>query len=72
MTEKQFLEKMVDLLDTEEEVTLDTVLADIEEWDSISLVGFLAFANNHSNSKITAADVRKAQTINDLYEMVKA
>lgn len=72
MTEKQFLDKIVDLLDTEEEVTLDTVLADIEEWDSISLVGFLAFANNHSNSKITAAEVRAAQTINDLYEMVKA
>lgn len=72
MTEKQFLEKMMDLLDTEEEVTLDTVLADIEEWDSISLVGFLAFANNHSNSKITAAEVRDAKTINDLYELVKA
>ena len=72
MTEKQFLDKMVDLLDTEEKITLDTVLADIEEWDSISLVGFLAFANNHSNSKITASEVRKAQKLSDLFEMIKA
>lgn len=45
MTENAFIEKMVDLMDTEDELTMDTNLLDIEEWDSLSFVSFIAFAN---------------------------
>lgn len=68
---EQFVEKMVDLLDCEEEITVDTVLEDLDEWDSLSLVGFLAMANAVYGKKVVAADVRAAQTVKDLYELVK-
>ena len=42
MNENEFIEKMVDLMDTEEEISPASKLADIEEWDSISVVSFLA------------------------------
>lgn len=68
---EQFLEKMIDILDCEQEVTMETELADLEEWDSLSLVSFMAMANAAYNKKVIPADVKMARTIADLYELVK-
>lgn len=68
---EQFLEKMADILDCEQEVTMETVLADLEEWDSLSLVSFMAMANAAYGKKVSPADVRMAKTIADLYYLVK-
>lgn len=68
---EQFIEKMVDILDSEEEITMDTVLDDLEEWDSLSLVSFMAMANAVYGKKVVPADVKAAGTIKDLYELVK-
>ena len=43
MNENVFIEKMVDLMDTEDDIQMDTALEDIEEWDSLSYVSFLAW-----------------------------
>lgn len=68
---EQFIEKMMDVLDCEEEITMDTVLKDLEEWDSLSLVSFMAMANANYGKKVQPADVKAAVTIQDLYELVK-
>lgn len=68
---KQFLEKMMDILDCEQEITMKTVLADLEEWDSLSLVSFMAMANAAYGKKVILADVKMAKTVEDLYELVK-
>lgn len=68
---EQFLEKMTDILDCEQEVAMDTVLTELEEWDSLSLVSFMAMANAAYNKKVIPADVKMAKTIADLYELVK-
>lgn len=68
---EQFLEKMTDILDCEQEVTMETVLADLEEWDSLSLVSFMAMANAAYSKKVIPADVKLAKTVADLYELVK-
>ena len=68
---KQFLEKMTDILECEQEVTMETVLADLEEWDSLSLVSFMAMANAAYGKKVIPADVKMAKTVADLYELVK-
>ena len=33
MTTKEFIEKLTDILDCEEELTMETELSEIEEWD---------------------------------------
>lgn len=68
---EQFIEKMVDLLDCEEEITMDTVLDELDEWDSLSFVSFLAMANAAYGKKIEPSDVRRAETIGDLYSLIK-
>ena len=57
---KQFLEKMMDILDCEQEITMKTVLADLEEWDSLSLVSFMAMANAAYGKKVIPADIKMA------------
>ena len=68
---EQFIEKIIDVMDIEEEITADTVLEDLEEWDSLSLVRFMAMANAAYGKKVVAADVKMAKTVADLYELVK-
>lgn len=71
MSEKEFLEKMVDILDAEEEFTLETKLEDIEEWDSLSAVGYIAMANTSCQKNINPDDIKKAEYIKDLYNLLK-
>ena len=71
MTENAFIEKMVDLMDTEDELTMDTNLLDIEEWDSLSFVSFIAFANAKVGKKVTSDMVRSAKTVSDLYHLIE-
>ena len=68
---EQFIERIIDVMDIEEEITADTVLEDLEEWDSLSLVSFMAMANAAYCKKVVAADVKMAKTVADLYELVK-
>lgn len=68
---EKFIEQMIDVLDLEEEITMDSVLEDMEEWDSLSLVSFVALATSVYKKNLSTADVRKAKTVADLYELVK-
>lgn len=70
MTENKFIEELIELMDTEEELTMDSVLADIDEWDSLSYVAFLAMASTKTDKKVTPADVKAAVVVRDLYNLV--
>ena len=70
MTEKEFLDVMDEILDTEESVSMDTVLEDLEEWDSLSIVSFLAMVDVEYGKTMRAAQFKDAQTIGDLYRLV--
>ena len=65
------LNRMTDILDAEDDVTMDAVLADIEEWDSLSVVSYVAMANTSCGKKVNVKDVREAVTIQDLYNLLK-
>lgn len=68
---EQFIEKMMDVMDIEVNITADTVLTDLDEWDSLSLVSFMAMANATYGKKVLTEDVKMAKTIADLYALVK-
>ena len=66
----KFLENMIDLLDTETEILPETHLDAIEEWDSLSIVSFLAMVDVEYGKTMRAAQFKDAQTIGDLYRLV--
>ena len=71
MTKEIFLERMADILDVEDEITLDTNLSELDEWDSLSIVSYVAMANAACGKKVDVKKVREAVTIQDLYDLLK-
>ncbi len=71
MTTKEFIEKLIDILDCEEEITMETELSEIEEWDSLGVISFLAEMGRLSAAPVKAADVKAAKTVEDLFSLVK-
>lgn len=69
MDEKLFTAKIREILDNES-ATMDSVLADIEEWDSLSIVSFVAFANSSCGKKVAPAVIRECKTVRDLYNLI--
>lgn len=66
MTQDEFLTAMQDVLQTEEELTTDTVLDDLAEWDSLSVMATMAFLDKNFGVKTTMADYKELKTIGDI------
>ena len=70
MSEQKFIQSMAELMDTEAAIDMDTVLAEVEEWDSLSKVAFMAMAAGASEKKVSYEDVKNAIKIRDLYGLI--
>lgn len=68
--EKKFLSDLADLLDTESDISFDTNLEDIDEWDSLSYVSFVAVALSKYKVSVAKEEITAAKTVNDLYKAV--
>lgn len=66
MAREKFLETFIEVLQTEEEITFETLLDDIEEWDSLSKMATIAFLDKNYSQKITFADVKEFKTVEDV------
>lgn len=66
MNREEFLEAMVDVLQTEEEITFETLLEDLEEWDSLSIMATMAFLEKEFGVKTSMKDYQNMQTIEDI------
>lgn len=71
MNEKDFMSKIREILDNES-VTMDSVLADIDEWDSLSAVSFIAFANSSCGKMLMPDKVWECTTVRGLYSLLSA
>ena len=71
MSKEEFLEKLTDILDCEEELSMETQLDEIEEWDSLGILGFLAEMERYTSSSLLAKDVKDAKTVEDLFNLIK-
>lgn len=72
MTEQQFLSMMKEeILDTDIDVTMDMSLSDIEEWDSLAFVSFIAMAKASASKKIDRTTVQNATTVKELYTLLQ-
>ena len=69
MQVEEFIKNLTEIIDTEEKLTLETKLSDLEDWDSLSLVGFLSFCNSKLKLSATPDEVKAAQTVADLFKI---
>lgn len=66
MTKQEFLEKLQDVLERDDEITEDMVLADMDEWDSLAAMAVMAFFNRQLSITLVPAEVREMKTVQDL------
>ena len=71
MNRDEFLTNIVDILQIEDEENLsfETNLIDLEEWDSISVISTVAFLDSKFGKKVTVTDLQDAKTIEDIAKL---
>ena len=66
MTKEEFFNRMKDVLQTDTTLTADTVLDDLVEWDSLSMMATLAFLAKDFGVEVGLRDFKEMSTIDDL------
>ena len=66
MSEQEFIDKLTEIMDTEYSLEIDTILEDVEEWDSLSCVTFLTMCKG-MQKEVSPEDIVAAKTVRDLY-----
>lgn len=67
---EQFINLMHEVLDTERSINLDTRLNEIEEWNSLSYVVFLAMVDAQYGKTADPKAVKAASTVGELYAII--
>ena len=69
MSEQTFLTKMQEeVLDTEMEISMDTLLGDIEEWDSLANIQLIIAIEKELGDKIGANEVNQWSNVGDMVD----
>lgn len=67
MTTKEKIAMLEDIMDLDEgTLTLDSVLDDFEEWDSLSKLSLIVEAKQQFNKVLVAETIRSFKTVNDI------
>lgn len=70
MNREQFLAALKDVLQRDEDLTLDMELEDIDEWDSLSKMATIAFVDKELGKKLTFSDYDGMITVSDIIAKV--
>ncbi|MCC4595540.1 acyl carrier protein [Xanthomonas campestris pv. phormiicola] len=72
MSQQKFIEDFLSATDFQDpvEVTMDTVLADLPEWDSLSALGVIVMFDVDYGKVITGEDLKNCATLNDLHKLL--
>lgn len=66
MDSQIFLDEFLELLQRDEPVSLETLLSDIAEWDSLAIMSVAAFASARFSIRLTIDDFKKMQKVADI------
>ena len=71
---KEFIKKFAEIFDDTEAsaLTPETNFRDLDEWSSLSALAMLALADEEYEVSLDANDMRKAETISDIFEVIKS
>ena len=68
MTQQEFLEGIAEALDCEMELSGDTILDDIDEYDSIGVLSLMSYFDE-LGIKVSPNDFEKFETVQDLINL---
>lgn len=70
MNKELFLEAFKDVLQRDEDLTLDMKLEDIDEWDSLSKMATIAFVDKEFAKKLTFSDFDEMLIVSDIVNKI--
>lgn len=70
MTIKDFLVELADLIEIEDELSLDTNLKDYEEFDSMAIMSLVAFVHKNFGKQYNARQLNQIDTVESLVELI--
>ncbi len=71
---ENFVSELREAIELDDDVQFgpDTVLKDLNEWDSLSVLTTMAMVSTNYNKVIEMEDIEKCDTVQSLFEAVKA
>jgi acyl carrier protein len=69
MKKEEFIELLIETIDTEDEINENTLLDDIEEYDSIAVLSLMSMYDD-IKVKVSPKDFIELKTIQDLINLV--
>lgn len=67
-----FIKKFAETIDAEaEKITAATKIAEIPDWDSLSVVSVLTMINLEYDKTLRRAELKNVETVGDLYALVE-
>lgn len=73
MTKLEFYKGIAKILEVEiEQVSDDVALSDFEEWNSLSVIAFIAYVDEQLKFVVSPKELAESKTVHDLYLLVKS
>lgn len=71
MSQEKFIEDFISATDFQNpvEVTMETVLTDLPEWDSLAALGVIVMFDMEYGKTITGEDLHKISSVGELYTL---
>lgn len=71
MTMEEKMELLAETLDVDtEDISADTVLSDMPEWDSMTKLSLIVMFDDEFGKKITSNDIKKFVTVQDILNVM--
>lgn len=71
MTTKEKMEILADVLDIDvEELSVDTLLADLDEWDSLAALSLIVVADEKFGKKLSGTQVKSFERVQDILDFM--
>lgn len=72
MTNEQKIKTIEEILDLEEgTLTEETILKDLEDWDSVAIISFIAMMDDEFDKIIKGSVIREQKTVADLMALME-
>lgn len=73
MTADEFVAEFAEIVEVEPgEISMSTALDEVQTWDSLSQVSFLALLDERFEKSVTSEELEKAKTVSDLWALASA
>lgn len=70
MRKDEFISIFKDTIQTDDDISVDTLLADIEDWDSMAMMATIAWFDVNFGVKVTFGDLRALRNVGDVAGLV--